>query len=169
VRKIDKEGINKVMVGIIFLSLFAGFMFSATSMGEKQDKIEDLEQDIKDWKNKYDDIKESLDNIKIPECPPATIVWNNQTEYVYETIWQNKTIYIDNAIFDVNRDGVVDYYDTCEVLWYIKHGKSLAEQWVFQKYGNPYEKLYDVNRDGCVDTSDIDAIWANCDVYPPGL
>ena len=83
------------------------------------------------------------------------VIYKNTTEY--KTIYRNK--YIDDAIFDVNRDGDVDYNDVGEVLWYINHGVSFVEDIVFQQYGNPYEKLYDVNCDGNVNISDVDLIW----------
>lgn len=86
-------------------------------------------------------------------------IFHNETTYVSTPEY----IYIDNAIFDVNRDNKVDYNDACEVLWYIQRGVTIIENWVFDIYGNPYEKLYDVNRDGCVNTIDVSLIWEYCD------
>jgi len=105
-------------------------------------EIKLLEQDVDYWKNLYYNYE------------PKT-VYINTTEY--ETIYRNR--YVDNAVFDVNRDGRVNYDDSAEVLWYIKRGVSLIEDWVFSKYGNPYEKLYDVNADGVVDFVDVELVW----------
>lgn len=161
------EGINIPLVAIVIVLTAALAIVGSSTINT----IEDLKADIETKDSSIDYLKDTINNqqevlINLPECPPATVIWNNNTEYIYETIWNNDTIYVDNAIFDVNRDGQVDYYDTCEVLWYIKHGLSFAENMVFNKYGNPYDKLYDVNRDGNVNTSDIDMIWQYCDVYP---
>jgi len=101
-----------------------------------------LKQEVEDWKQLYYSYE-------------PKIIYRNKTRYV--EVYTN--IYIDDAIFDVNRDNSVDYTDVAEVFWYINHGISIIEDWVFNRYGNPYEKLYDVNSDGNVNLLDVDLIW----------
>lgn len=128
-------------------------------------EIDELIDDVDDLRESRDKWKERFNTYECPECESETTTeYINTTEIVYETIWNNNTIYVDNAIFDVNRDRVVDYKDACEVLYYLKHGISMREEWTFNKYGNPYEKLYDVNRDGRVNVTDVDDIWKNSDI-----
>lgn len=108
--------------------------------------IQVLKDKINYWRELYDSCE-------------AEVIYYNETIYVSVPEY----VYISNAIFDVNRDGTVDYNDACEVLWYIQKGVSIIEDWVFDRYGNPYEKLYDVNRDGRVDNDDVGLIWEYCD------
>ena len=72
----------------------------------------------------------------------------------------NNTI---NRIYDVNRDGIIDYKDACETLSYINHKPSFFEQIVYLRFTDARKKLYDVNIDGVVDTLDVEEIWANID------
>lgn len=135
-------------------------------------KLEDADEDIYDYK--VEDVEQEYiietlrdtNRVLQQEVSKWMELYNEYEPEViyrteYRTIYKNR--YIDNAIFDVDRDGVVDYHDAAEVLWYIKYGSTIIENLVFQKYGNPYEKLYDVNRDGKVNTTDIDLIWEYSD------
>jgi len=112
-----------------------------TELEEDKDNLED---DVEYWKELYE-------NYECPEVPP---------EYIYI----NTTIFLGNRIYDINRDGVIDYLDSAEVLWYIKHGLTYVETLIFNHYGNPYQKLYDVNIDGRVNMEDVHDIWINCDI-----
>lgn len=146
-----------IMLSMILVILVIVTSISFSIVEDKNNIVDDLKEDVAHWKDLY------LNHPKIVTETKTEYIYINTTEYITETLWHNDTIYLDNAIFDVNRDRVVDYYDACEVLWYVKNGASLVEELVFQKYGNPYEKLYDVNADGCVDLYDVDNIWSNCD------
>ena len=110
-----------------------------------------LQNDINHWKYLYD-------SYECPEVEPEII-----TQYNNKTIWNNQTIYLDNAIFDINRDGTVDYKDVCEVYSYIKKQPKMLENWFYNKYGNPYDRLYDVNIDGKVNNTDVELILEHCD------
>ena len=58
-----------------------------------------------------------------------------------------------NRIYDVNRDGVINFQDAGFCFVYVRDH-------VNNKYGN---LLYDVNCDGKVDTTDYNLIWQNRD------
>lgn len=153
------------VVGILLALLFISSCSTIGLMNIRSGLESDLksaEVDAKEWKIESNRWMEKYLNYNCPE-PEHIIeyVYETETEYVYETI--ETTIYINNAIFDVNRDGVVNYLDAAEVLWYIQHGRSMVEKFVFSKYGNPYESLYDVNADGVVDMKDVELIWQNRD------
>ena len=68
-----------------------------------------------------------------------------------------------NRIYDVNRDGIIDYKDACETLSYINHKPSFFEKIVYLKLTDARKKLYDVNIDSIVNTIDVEEIWANID------
>jgi len=133
-----------------------------------QDEIADLEIEVDEAEMDAYDKK-----LQIQALEDDLQWWMDNPIIEYETIWINETvieeiytheyIYIDNAICDVNRDFTVDYHDVSEVLWYIKHGVTIVEDIIHNKYGNPYEKLYDVNRDGKVTMLDVDMIWEYSD------
>jgi hypothetical protein len=165
------ENGKDILCGILMALVVITILFSIGMVSE----LEEQKEEIQDWKNTVDNKMGIIHNLKNNieywknlylnyECNPEVITeYITVTETVEETIWNNETIYIDNAIYDINRNGIVDYEDACEVLYYLKHGLSIPEDWVFNKYGNPYEKLYDVNRDGNVNKQDVEDIWMNCD------
>lgn len=148
------------VVGILLALLF---VTSASTIGLMnirsglESDLECAEADATEWKIESNRWMNQYLNYDCPPCPEPEIL----IKYNNKTIWNNETIYIDNAIFDVNRDWVVDYNDACEILYYIKYGISTCEQICFNKYGNPYEKLYDVNRDGKVNRDDVALVWEN--------
>lgn len=153
---------------IVFLLLITGLQSSYTA--HLQNTIDNYDEDIQEYK--IEDAKQEF-NIETLQAEnnalKQDIDYWKQLYYSYEPeiIYRNKTkyvevftnVYIDDAVFDVNRDNSVDYNDVGEVLWYINHGISIIEDWVFDRYGNPYEKLYDVNADGNVNLLDVDLIW----------
>jgi len=123
-----------------------------------ENDLEDTKADVTEWKHEADKWLNMYLNYECPECPecpePEVII-----KIINNTIWNNQTIYIDNAVFDVNRDCTVDYLDCLEVAWYIRNGITFIEDIVFNKFGNPYEKLYDVDCNGYVNYDDVDLIW----------
>ena len=160
------KALGKAIIAFAFVIMFLTIgLLSSHAMDLRQD-VYNRDKDIEDqdeligqlrdenvaWATEAYKWKEKYDNFE-----PKVI-----TEYIYinTTIYDNDTIYIyiDNAIFDVNRDGRVNYYDICEVLWYVKNGLPTLQGYIFDKYGNPYDKLYDVNRDGKVNLKDVDLI-----------
>ena len=151
--------VSVALIVILLVSL-VGYIVIAT---DRLDKIEDLKDDLdiqvnetQTWKDAYLNANDS-----------TVIIWKNDTVYIdrwhNDTIWNNITEYINTSTCDVDRNGVVDVMDAAEVLWYVKYGRTLAEQLVFFKYGNPYEKLYDVNVDGRVNRQDVYFIWEHSD------
>ena len=58
-----------------------------------------------------------------------------------------------NRIYDVNRNGVINYQDAGLCYTYIRSG-------IYTTHGN---LLYDVNCDGIVDMTDVNLIWQNRD------
>jgi hypothetical protein len=160
-----REAILAILIAVTFVTVPLS-LSSMMSVGSLENDLEDAEDDIDYWK------EESIkwENLYMNyECPNISLepiviyedVWHNET--IYETIWNNQTILINNSICDVNRDGIVDVLDASEVLWYIKYGRTWAENIIFEKFGNPYEKLYDVNIDGNVNRADVYYIWDNSD------
>jgi hypothetical protein len=63
-----------------------------------------------------------------------------------------------SRIYDVNRDGTIDFSDVQIVLNYI--GKKHSN---FNNAFTGYHLLYDVNVDQKVDMTDAEDIWANRD------
>jgi len=182
----NKENVNGVVVliSVIMLLLLtvSGMMNWSLSIkaGDLEDDINDLEEDLyvaeeikKDILSFIKDLEDdvlTLENIanywkdKYENEPKVNTVI--ETEYIIEYINDIDYIYVTDAIFDVNRDMVIDTDDVIEVLWYIKVGPSIIEDIIFEKYGNPYEKLYDVNRDGKVNAEDVNEIIYHCEIFP---
>ena len=133
---------------------------NVVNLNTEVDLLEESKKDWKDhaleWEWKY--LNKDINTEYITETR-----WINNTVVETKVKWNNETIYINDAIFDVNRDGIVDAYDSFEVMWYIENGRSIIEDYVFEQYGNPYEKLYDVNRDGNVNYDDANLISQHCE------
>jgi hypothetical protein len=155
---------SALLVGLLLITS----ILTVDVIEEKKNLNDDLDR----LSDKYIDTKKEIINLKIDinkwktlyenyECPEPEVI----TKYINttETIWNNNTIYLDNAIFDINRDGIVDYKDVCEVYSYLKKQPKMIENWFYNKYGNPYERLYDVNIDGNVNIIDVELILEYCD------
>lgn len=155
-----------VIVAVIFVPMSAATMVSVNGL-EKD--LEEAEDDITYWKAEANRWEQNYINYECPECPNVTIEpiviykdrWHNDT--IYETIWNNQTILVNNSICDVNRDGIVDTMDAAEILWYGRQPHPWLEEFIWERYGNPYEKLYDVNVDGYVNGNDVDFVLEHCD------
>ena len=148
-------------VATIFIALIAVIAFLGIGFIDADMNIQDYKEDInwysgelRDAENEANDWKCKYDNYQCPECPePETIYINTTTtEYIYENI------YISNAIFDVNRDRIVNHEDVCSVWAYINNGLLPMENVFYCSYDNAWDLLYDVNADGCVDVDDVDLI-----------
>jgi hypothetical protein len=114
---------------------------------EKINYINYLEVEKNNWKYMYL-------NYECPPCPEP------ETEYIYinSTIYDNNTVYLSTSIFDVTRDGRVDYQDVCRVYSYVQNGLCPVEELFYSKYPNPYNLLFDVNVDGTVNLDDVELI-----------
>ena len=126
----------------------------------KEDKLEcatEILEHETSIENKIDEINNLQNQLDNYECPEPDIIYINTTEYIYETF------YLENRIYDVDRNGIINYNDACEVLYYVNHDPRWIEQKCYDLCGNCWELLYDVNCDGKVNISDVDDIWHYCD------
>lgn len=160
---------NKIGAGLLVFLVFMIAILSASTVAmyaNAQDKESDLEYKEDEINELEKDIEILDDEIKIRdgrinillydlehfECPEQETIYINETEYIYETL------YLSNAIFDVNRDRVVDHEDVCSVWAYINNGLPPVQELFYCKYPNAWDLLYDVNADGVVDVGDVDLI-----------
>lgn len=157
-----------LMVLIVFLM---GILATTLVYSYKEKQIEDLddaiyqlEQLVKENK-KYsvgleEDIKGYFEDIEFWKYQyynnPVTI-YSNKTEY------DTEYVFLGDKVYDVNRDGKIDYDDVKKVWRYIVNDYDLQEEWFYGRNMDYRKLLYDVNCDGRVDELDAFEVLENMD------
>jgi len=155
---------------IITVFVSAAFTFQTLKLRDKTDDLNDCLNNKSALNHKYDRLqtdyyllKNEYNNLQYDyNYTMENLIrysYHNTTEYIY----RNTTIYAGNFIYDVNRDGVVDFFDSFTVYQYINEVYGPINEIIFEKYQKPiYDKLYDVNIDGKVNNKDYELIWQLC-------
>jgi hypothetical protein len=142
-----------LLIGII-ISLNSAFTVSSLIDDYKND-LEDLKEDLRDYKdinNQYEGLlknaeeninllQKEIDEFECPECEDCDR----------------------NPIYDVNRDGIINFEDSTLILNYINHEIKYIENICYSEFGNAWELLYDVNYDGKVNLDDAQLVSNNMD------
>lgn len=149
------------LIGILVIGLLVSSIATisiSSVVGEYRTDLEKTKEDLHDsedtvnlykgWlKNAEDTIdylKEQIANFTCPECPECEDCDRN-------------------PIYDVNRDGIINFEDSSLIWDYIGSDMGYRESKFYGKYGNAWNLLYDVNCDGKVNNDDAQSVWNHCD------
>jgi len=139
-----------VFIIFVFFILIA-FIFS------QNNSLNDHKNDIAQYQNNNENLTNHLENLIINYTSCRALL--NKTQFELEN-YQCPEIpeCPKSRIYDINRDGIIDFNDVKTVLNYTnkKHNK------IYLKITG-YNLLYDVNVDSQVDMTDVEEIWANRD------
>ncbi len=151
-----------LLVGVLATTLV--YLSEEKQINDLDDKVYKLEQSAKESKRYLveleNNIKGYLEDIEFWKYQyynnPVT-VYSNNTEY------DTEYVFLGDHVYDVNRDGKIDYTDVKKVWRYIVNDYNLQEEWFYSKNMDYRELLYDVNCDGKVNEMDAFEVLENMD------
>lgn len=150
-----RTGMKKIY--IIYVIIITIFFILLASIFFQNLTVNDYKNDIAQYQTNINYFKKALENSTKNYTASQALL--NKTQYELEN-YQCPEIpeYPKSRIYDVNRDGRINFNDVKIVLNYTneKHGKISLQI-------SGYNLLYDVNVDSLVDMKDAEEIWANRD------